>query len=324
MDAGNLLLYRHRRSRGINKSPQAVDAEERKRRLGRAQLLADVYARMKVQAVAVGPLDLALGRATLQTLVRQHRLPFMSANLQDARGRRLFPAGKLVTVAGVRIGLFAVTGEHAYQKNAYDTSEFKLGDPRQATTDQVKTLRTRGAQLIVGLAAVGLRQAHELAKAVPGIDFLLVSGSGRVSQRLERIGTAWVAEAGREGKYLGRLEIHIRGKQLTFEDMSERFNLAARIEQTRKSLERQKQRQTRLGDHARHAEIMNRRLERLQTSLGRLGQQLHQENQRQPKMSYITNVLVGIKATDPRDPEVARLMTAATQKHGLKRAPGAR
>jgi 2',3'-cyclic-nucleotide 2'-phosphodiesterase (5'-nucleotidase family) len=83
---------------------------------GRTDLAAFMYQSLRDQdpaAVGVGPRDLRHGVQFLQSLVRETKLPVLCANLVDrSTGKRLFPATRVVTVRGVKVGLFALIGEH--------------------------------------------------------------------------------------------------------------------------------------------------------------------------------------------------------------------
>ncbi|MFH2005540.1 MAG: hypothetical protein ABI333_03025 [bacterium] len=316
MDAGNLLLYRKHFRAG-----QAADEATLKRRTARAAAIAQVYAQMKFHGVALGATDLVLGLPALRALEREHRLPLLSANLQSTAGKRLFKANRLVTLGGVKFGIFGLTGEQNIARVKIDPAQFKLADPVKAAQAQVQELRKAGAQIVVALAAVGHQQARQVAEGVKGIDFMFVSGTGRHMDKAERVGTAWVTEMGREGKYIGHLSLYVRRGDLTFEDLSERYQLAQRIDQLHKSLAGLRARMSQAEQSGR-GDFLRRRLQTSESSIQRMQVQLHKANRVQPKGSFFTGVMTPVAMTLPQDPSVKALLAKATQAAGLKRPPG--
>ena len=317
VDAGNLLLYRKQRR------PQAKVTPALESRLrARAELVAQIYVQMGVQAVAVGPLDLGLGLATLKKIARTHRLPLLSANLRDPAGRAVFPANKLITVGGIKIGIFGLTGAQRGYPAFTDAAVVKLEDATKAAQAQVKALRARGAQLVIALAALSNNPARAVALATPGIDFMFVSGTGRHSQKLDRWGGAWSVETAREGKYMGQLTLHVNKGKVRFEDFSERFVLAQRIQQMKKRLdvlERRKQGSAAKG----RGDWVERRLQKAKNSIAEMGAKLYKVNRQVPAGSFFANRLEPVSPALPQDPAVKQLVTRVAKEAGLIRPRGA-
>ncbi len=315
VDAGNLLLYRKQ-----YKAKVPADAATLARRRARAEIIAQAYARMGIHAVALGATDLVLGLPVLKSLVQRHRLPLMSANLQSPAGRLLFPAHKLVAVGGVKVGIFALTGEKNIARVKIDPKLFKLADPVDVAKAQVKALRAKGAQLVVALAAVGHQQGRQVAQAVPGIDFMFISGTGRHGEKASKVSTAWVMEMSREGKYEGLLSLYLRGGKMQLEDLSERFQIASRLERINKSIQSLKQRASR--SQGRNPDYLKRRLVNSENSRQRMMVQLAKANMVKPKGSFFTNVVEPIKPALAQDAVVKALLARVAKDAGLKRPRG--
>jgi len=318
LDAGNLFVYRRQFRARRGETPKI-----QQRHRDRADLIAEIYGKMGVGAVAVGALDLALGATQLKALSTRHRLPLLSANLQNAAGVRLFPAHRLVKAGGIQFGVFGLTGEHRIYKNLVDPKRYKLADPVTTAKAQVKALRAKGAKVVVALAAIGDANARKLAKEVPGLDFVFVSGTGRHRPNLERVGTAYLTEITREGKYIGHLELHLRGGSLKFEDLSKRFVLAQNIQRLQKSL-KSLQRRMAWARKRNREDYMKTRIQRAERSIGRLRSQLHQANQKKPKGSFLTHVLKACKTSLPENQAIANLIRTRAKATGLKRPRGAK
>lgn len=316
MDAGNLLLYRKQ-----YKANLAADEAVLKRRKARAEILARGYAQMGAHGVAVGATDLVLGLPLLRQLVSTYRLPLLSANLQNPAGKLLFPAHKLVTVGGVKFGIFGLTGEKNIARVKIDPKQFKLADPVAAAQAQVKALRAKGAQIVIALAAVGHEVGSKVGEGAKGIDFLFVSGTGRHGERASRAGTAWMMEMSREGKYIGQLSLYLRGGKMQFEDLSERFQLAHRIERIEKSIQGLKKRMATF--QGKNADYMDRRMQSSKNSKERMMVQMARANKVAPKGSFFTNIMEPVKLSLKRDPTLKALISKIAKEASLQRPRGA-
>ncbi len=316
MDAGNLLLYRKH-----YRPTMKVDDATLKRRKARAGVIAQAYSKLGAHAVAVGATDLVLGLPVLQQLVRTHGLPLLSANLQNSAGKLLFPAHKVVTVGGVKIGIFGLTGHKNIARVKIDPKQFKLADPIKTAQAQIKALRAKGAQLVVGLAAVGHQVGRKVAEGAKGMDFLFVSGTGRHGERATRVGSAWMMEMSREGKYIGHLSLYLKGSKLQFEDLSERYQLANRLKRINKSIAGL---QKRMGSiKGKSKEYMVRRMTNSKNSQERMMIKMAKANKVVPKGSFFTNVMEPVALGLKRDPAIRALINKATKDAGLKRPRGA-
>lgn len=317
MDAGNLFVYGRELRPNLLDNPEVV-----KKAVARAEIIAESFVRLGTQAVAVGGSDLGLGLPTLRDLAQRYRLPLISANLQDATGRLVFPGSRVVKIGGVTFGIIGLTGAHPVWRDVLSSAKAKLGDPVAAATGEVKTLKAKGAQFIVALAAVGFVEAGKIAEAVPGIDLMVISGTGRHMPNLERKGTTWLTESAREGKYIGQLTLHVRGDKLQFEDLSERFVLAERIESTEKNLKAMEARPAPRGGSGR-PDGLAQRLQQMRLSVDSMREQLHKANQQAPQGSFVTNVMTPCLLTMPQDPQVVELIRTKAKAAGLQLPPGA-
>jgi len=157
-------------------------------------------------AVGVGPRDLRHGVEFLTTLARDTRLPMVCANLVDrATGRRLFPATRLVTVGGVRVGVFALIGERYDLGPARDS--VRVTEPEDAAHRAIETLRGQGAQVIVLLSQLGKVGGEDLAAVVPGIDAVILGHDVPILEHGRHVGDAMLSYAGEMGQHLGEIRV---------------------------------------------------------------------------------------------------------------------
>ncbi|MDY0000515.1 MAG: hypothetical protein RBU30_04385 [Polyangia bacterium] len=316
LDAGNLFVY----GRELNPQQQ-TNPEIMKKAAARADLIAEVYGRLGAQGMAVGGSDLALGLATLRSLAQKHRIPLLSANLQDGAGRRIFPASRMVKAGNVSFGVFGLTAFHPRWQGLAKDGKFKLGDAMAAAKTEAAALRAKGAQIVIMLAAIGNTEARRIARELTDIDLVFISGTGMHMPNPERQGSAFLVETAREGKYIGHMTLHIRQGKLKFEDLSERYALAENIKGMQKTLDSlQKHMPPDVAESRR--EWMANRISQTERSLASTKQRLHVANQIVPKESFLVSFMAPATLTMQADPAIAELINARAKAAGLQRPPG--
>ncbi|MEZ4399408.1 MAG: multiheme c-type cytochrome [Kofleriaceae bacterium] len=191
VDAGSLLYPR------TTIDPLALAQENLK-----ADLLAKVYTdELQVAAVGLGPADLAAGPAGV-------RLPRLAANVPATAGvpltnRVLIPVGDEV------LGVFGVIGPD-------EIPALGASDPIAAARAEVADLRGRGAKRIVALATMSRKDAAALARAVDGIDVMVVALGALapepkdVHATPDQIGSTWMIYPPNRGQVVARLELTLR------------------------------------------------------------------------------------------------------------------
>lgn len=172
-----------------------TDTEEAERKL-RAILLVDAGSVAGLDALGVGRLDLGAGLGYLQALARRADFPLLSANLVDAQGENIFETSALVKRGDRVVGVTSVLpGEMS-------GLGFTTTDPLKAARAQVDDLRQRGAELVVVLSNLGMRDDRKLAK-VSRADLVLGSHSRELTLEGVSVGRAVIGQAGSRGRYLG-------------------------------------------------------------------------------------------------------------------------
>jgi cytochrome c554/c'-like protein len=204
VDAGDLFLPAEVKTGAAAARPPAASELAR-----RARLLAAAYARLGVTAFSPGERDLAVGVPLLRRVLAEAKVPVVSANLVDARGRLLFPADRVVDVAGVLVGIFGVTAASPPDP-AWRAWGVEARDPGVAARDEVASLRSRGVRIVIALVHVGgTPDSKKLLAATPGIDWAVLGHSGRNLETPEPVGGARELEAMSLGRNLGRLDLHV-------------------------------------------------------------------------------------------------------------------
>ncbi|GAB6062506.1 multiheme c-type cytochrome [Deferrisoma palaeochoriense] len=193
MDAGDALF----------RAP-AVPAGEPGRPLReRAALVARVLVRCGAAAVNVGRLDLAAGLGFLEALAGGWGVPWVSANLFDAEGRRTFPAWRIARWGAGEVGIVGLT-----RPSPGDDARLgiRVDDPAEALQTALGELRGRGVETVIVLSNLGLEAEKDLAKRVPGVAFLVGGGTYPYLPEPPVVGDTVILHAGDRGRFLGVLE----------------------------------------------------------------------------------------------------------------------
>jgi hypothetical protein len=331
VDAGDLFLPAPEPSGG--KAPAASEVERR------ARLLASAYARLGVTAFSPGERDLALGVPLLRRVLAEAKVPVVSANLVDARGQLVFPADRLVDVAGVRVGIFGVTAA-SLPDPAWRAWGVEARDPAAAARAEVASLRARGARVVVALVHVGgTPDSKRLLAAVPGIDWAVLGHSGRNLETPELVpapgGGARELEAMSLGRNLGRLDLHVVAGDGTspYADRGARAQVRAILADHRRQIEEYEQRLRTVDGQPTMRSYYEKRLEELRHAVTRETAALAALPPR-VQGNWFENRIVPLDTSLPDQPGVAALvaaynaesdrLAAAGKPAGIKRiAPGA-
>jgi 2',3'-cyclic-nucleotide 2'-phosphodiesterase (5'-nucleotidase family) len=203
-----------------------------------ARLMAEVTVRAGLTAFTPGERDLALGVSALRRVAAAAGLPITTANLYGSDGQRLFEADRLVDAAGVKVGLFGVSAPATPADAArWRAAGIEVRDPADAAREAVRSLRARGAAVVVALVHVGApAESRRLVAAVDGIDWVVLGHSGLNLEAPEKVGGARLLEAMSEGRDLGRLDLHLVGDGLAFADRGERAEIADILADHRRQL----------------------------------------------------------------------------------------
>ena len=168
----------------------------------RADLLSETMRKIGVDAVGLGPYDLARGPGPIE-------IPRMAANLEGGEVPLAEP--EVIDAGGVKIGIFGVVDPEAV------SSWVKAGPAAPAAASAVKKLQAAGARVIIGLLHMPRAAAAELAREVPGIDFAIIGAAApsdpeKVIYEPTRAGDTWLIQPADRGQVVSRLDLTVRGK----------------------------------------------------------------------------------------------------------------
>ncbi len=186
---------------------EAPDADRRQQRNLRVGAFSRMLDHIDMAAVALSSADLARGGPSVNAAYNRSHWPVLASGWKSGvkRARATTIAR---TASGVQVGITAV-------------------DPRSAATAKkrvalvaghVQAMRGEGAQIIILLSNLGMRQSRKLARKVQGIDVVVI---GQVPERsepvdeLERDGAnegTLLLRTPRHGAWLARLTLALNGE----------------------------------------------------------------------------------------------------------------
>ncbi len=157
---------------------------------------------LKTDAVGLGPYDFGGGAAAVTP--PRHAINIASDSGVPTKAPEVIDAG------GIKVGVFGVVSQDALSGVGVTVSE-----PGPATTKAIADLKAKGAQVIVALAQMTKDEARELAKTVPGMDFVLVSQNlpepDEVRAEPMQVGESWLFMPANRGQVVSRLRLNRRG-----------------------------------------------------------------------------------------------------------------
>jgi hypothetical protein len=230
VDAGDMLLPEIFHS---DKLRAAAPTEVERR----ARLVLSAYARMGINAYLPAERDLGVGPAKLKQLVKAFHIPTVASNLVDQDDRPLFDRDRIVTVAGVPIGIFGVVQPLPEDQALWAKWNVRATDPTVSARDEVASLKARGAKMIVALLHVGAPAVtRKLLEDVPGITWAVQGHAGQQLETPDTVGGARLVDAMGTGKLAGRLDIHVVDGTASFKDKGERAQMMMIVSDHRRQL----------------------------------------------------------------------------------------
>jgi len=165
---------------------------------------------MGYDAMALGPLDLALGWDVLQQRVAEASFPLLSANTAlTGTEELLVEPYAILEVGGLRVGVVGLTRPPNPPQPA-----FHILDPRQAAEIFVPQVAEQ-ADTVILLTNMGYRGAMALGQAVPGIDLVVAALPNQLPQQAVRSANGTLVVTAEQplprhtGRRVGRLVVDV-------------------------------------------------------------------------------------------------------------------
>lgn len=202
LDSGNALFA----NAGVATEPEKA----------RAAFILRVMEKLGTRAMAVGQRDLSAGLPYLEKLAKTSKVKLLSANLQRG-GTRVFDAGVVIDVGGVKVGLVGLTAAGPVAPDKDVVAAATLESARAA----LKALGPR--DLTIVLAATSYADSMQLSTELKSeVDFVLQSGEFRGTQPAQRVDekSALLFASAQKGQALAKVQVVLGSAKGPFIDLS--------------------------------------------------------------------------------------------------------
>ncbi len=184
-----------------------------------ARAVVDALNTFPPDAFLVGELDLAFGTEDIQELSKAAKFPFVSANLRSKGGELLFPSHVVVERDGVKLGVVGVTKQKTRFGNYYEEAGLEVTDPTTAAAEAIAAL-PKDVGSVVLLSNLGMNDTISLVEALKGsgkrVDFVVVSGTNRLTHEPEWAAGTPLVEPLSRGKYVGAATLYLNGDDVDY------------------------------------------------------------------------------------------------------------
>ncbi len=175
------------------------------------QIIVEAMNAMGYDAMAVGELDLSRGIEVLLQRASEAQFPLLSCNIiWSQSGEPVFVPFAVVERDGTRFGIVGVS-ELETMPVLEAGGAVEVTDPVVAVQKYVAEVRGESDAVIV-LSHLGLEGDQELARTVEGIDVIVGGRSRNLLSAPVMIGPTVIVQAGYDGEWLGRLDVHFGGQ----------------------------------------------------------------------------------------------------------------
>jgi 2',3'-cyclic-nucleotide 2'-phosphodiesterase (5'-nucleotidase family) len=171
--------------------------------------------RLGVDVMCPGNHDFDYGLENLRRFSAKGRFAMVSANIETPPGvlPQLRPSTVLTTRSGIKIvvfGLIQVEAGNGLPSTHPDKIKGLVFSEPLARARAMSKLRA-GCNVLIGLTHIGLDQDVLLAQQMPELDAIIGGHSHTRVDPAENINGVLVAQAGSDNRFLGRVELLVRG-----------------------------------------------------------------------------------------------------------------
>jgi 2',3'-cyclic-nucleotide 2'-phosphodiesterase (5'-nucleotidase family) len=188
VDSGNLLFKQAQIPAGPSQELLTADG------------IIKAYTAMHVDAVAVGPLDLAAGIGLLQTS-QQQGFPWLSANLLDQHDQPLFQLVRIKKIGKIKAGIIGLTGAVSHLPAGITRADWRTVLPAliKKTTHQ--------CDLLILLSTLSPAENQEIARQFPALHLIFTADLGNGNMNPQQVNNTLITQTDRQGKYQGILTV---------------------------------------------------------------------------------------------------------------------
>ena len=197
----------------INSNPRTLvldagDFFTMSKNLLKDSLVCEAYATIPYDGILLGDQELTRDEKFLNNVLPKLESSIILSNL-EAPSLSFVRKYKVIKRGGLSIGVIGILGGNAmkyYPKNIKDS--IVLTDPASTVNEIVKRIRPR-TDVIILLSHQGFDQDQVLAKSLKGVNIILGAHSQTVPKEPVIINDILISQAGREGYYVGLIELKL-------------------------------------------------------------------------------------------------------------------
>ena len=175
-----------------------------------AQMVAALNA-IGLDFATFGNHEFDFGPEVLLERMKESKFRWLSANVVDRRSGQAFGGAStevLVTLGGVRVGLFGLTTAQAAQTSR-PGPDVTFAQPVTAAKDVAARLRAQGASIVVAVTHVTMAEDKAIAAAA---DVDVILGGHEHEPLVAEEGKALITKAGSDARYLVQVDVWLTGE----------------------------------------------------------------------------------------------------------------
>lgn len=174
----------------------------------KADVIAEAYKKIGIDALNVGELDLALGINYLLGKKKGIDLPFVSSNIIYADNEKtVFPPFIIREIKGLKIAIFGLIPVVS-SAGTGDAKDIRILPPAETARKMVERFRKK-ADIVILLSNLGQGEDEKLAREIPGIDIIVGGRNRALLQTPVRVDDTMILQAQAQGKQIGRLDFNL-------------------------------------------------------------------------------------------------------------------
>ena len=197
----------------INSNPRTIvldagDFFTMSKKLLKDSLVCEAYATIPYDGILLGDQELTRDEKFLNNVLPKLESSIILSNLEEP-SLSFVRKYKVIKRGGLSIGVIGILGGNAmkyYPKDIRDS--IVLTDPASTVNEIVKRIRPR-TDVIILLSHQGFDQDQVLAKSLKGVNIILGAHSQTVPKEPVIINDILISQAGREGYYVGLIELKL-------------------------------------------------------------------------------------------------------------------
>ena len=267
------------------------------------------YAHMGYTASGIAPQDLAGGIDYLIRTREKAGLTWLSMNLvRPTDEKPLFLPFIIKKIGAAKLAVLGLTDSSSRPNTKnQDPERYRILPWQEVLADTLTQVRGR-AEMIIVLSSYPYSVNEQIARRFHNIHLILQSGHSATNIPPKKIGNTLICQAGGEGKYLGKMEIHWAPSHQWRENFTEQLN------NTHNRLNRTNWQLLQIKQHfSRDQLTTNKQYQQLRDSANKLNKEITRleglQNQSGAGFCTYDNTFIGLRRSLPEDPEIKAIVT---------------